>query len=221
MEFGVLGPLAVWKDGRELALGAAKQRAVLAVLLLRANEVVPTARVIDELWGEHPPLRAVKSVQVFVSQLRKILGEGVVETRPAGYVLRVGAGALDIERFESLLSRGASLLASGAAAEAAAALRSALAVWRGPALADLQDETRARRSSTSSASIRACRCASSRRRSSSRTRRSTWSRRGARQRTSRQEPSLFCSPMPRARPSFSPASGAPSTQNCSRSTADS
>jgi predicted ATPase/DNA-binding SARP family transcriptional activator len=141
MEFGILGPLAVWKDGDELALGPAKQRAVLAVLLLRANEVVPTAKVVEELWGEQPPLRAAKTVQVFISQLRKILGEGVVETRGAGYVLRAEAGTVDSERFERLLGRGGSLLSSGAAAEAAAVLRDALAVWRGPALADLQDES--------------------------------------------------------------------------------
>ena len=76
MEFGVLGPLAVWKDGRELSLRAAKQRAVLALLLLRANEVVPTARLVDELWGERPPATAVKTVQVYVSQLRKAARRG-------------------------------------------------------------------------------------------------------------------------------------------------
>src|SRR5713226_3043932 len=66
VEFGILGPLAVWKDGRELPLGGAKQRAVLAVLVLRANEVVPTARLVDELWGERPPATAAKAVQVHV-----------------------------------------------------------------------------------------------------------------------------------------------------------
>jgi DNA-binding SARP family transcriptional activator len=144
MEFGVLGPLAVWKDGREVPLAASKQRAVLAVLLLRANEPVPTARLVDELWGERPPSTAVKAAQVYVSQLRKTLGEGVIETQPTGYVLRLEAEALDSGRFESLLDRGRSLLAGGAAEKAAEELRSALALWRGPALADFQYEPFAR-----------------------------------------------------------------------------
>ena len=79
---------------------------MLAVLLLRANELVPTARLVDELWGERPPATAVKAVQVHVSQLRKTLGEGVLETRPTGYLLRVEPGALDLDRFEGLLERG-------------------------------------------------------------------------------------------------------------------
>ena len=95
MQFGLLGPLAVWMEGHEVPLGAPKQRALLALLLLRANQVVPTARLIDELWGERPPARAVKTVQVYVSQLRKLLGEGVIETRSGGYLVRVDAGALD------------------------------------------------------------------------------------------------------------------------------
>src|SRR5262245_41105184 len=144
MEFGVLGPLAAWHDGRELELGSPKQRATLAVLLLRANAFVATATVVDQLWGERPPARAVKTVQVYVSGLRKLLGENVIDTRPAGYRMHVGQGALDLDRFEELLARGRTLLASGAAADAAAALRDALALWRGPALADLQDESFAR-----------------------------------------------------------------------------
>ncbi len=140
----MLGPLAVWKAGRELPLGAAKQRAVLAVLLLRANEPVPTATLVDELWGERPPSTAVKAAQVHVSHLRKTLGADAIETRPAGYVLRVEAGALDADRFESLLERGRTLLAGGDAEEAAGALRAALALWRGPALADVRYESFAR-----------------------------------------------------------------------------
>ena len=74
MEYGILGPLTVSREGRELRLGGARQRSLLAVLLLRANELVPTARIVDELWGERPPATAVKAVQVQVSQLRKLLG---------------------------------------------------------------------------------------------------------------------------------------------------
>jgi predicted ATPase/DNA-binding SARP family transcriptional activator len=144
MEFGVLGPLAAWKDGGEVALGAAKQRSVLALLLLRANEVMPTARLVDELWDERPPARAVKTVQVYVSQLRKALGDGAIETRTGGYLLRVEPGALDADRFESLIERARSSLAAGAADEASAACREALALWRGPALSDLEQERWAR-----------------------------------------------------------------------------
>ena len=75
VEYGILGPLTVSRDGRELQLGGARQRSVLAVLLLRANELVPTARIVDELWGERLPATAVKAVQVQVSQLRKLLDE--------------------------------------------------------------------------------------------------------------------------------------------------
>ncbi len=83
-------------------------------------------------------------MQGYVSQLRKVLGEAVLETRPAGYVLRVEAGALDLERFEGLLEQGRTLLADGAAEEAGRVLREALALWRGPALADFQYESFAR-----------------------------------------------------------------------------
>jgi DNA-binding SARP family transcriptional activator len=75
VDYGILGPLAAWDDGRELPLGAPKQRAVLALLLLRRNELVPTATLVDLLWGERPPATAVKAVQVYVSQLRKALGD--------------------------------------------------------------------------------------------------------------------------------------------------
>ncbi len=144
MEFGILGSLAVWVDGRELPLGGAKQRALLAVLLLRPNELVPRARLVEELWGEEPPATAVKAVQGYVSHLRKVLGEAVLETRPGGYVLCLEAGALDVQRFEGLLEQGRRLLADGAAEEAGRVLREALALWRGPALAEFQYESFAR-----------------------------------------------------------------------------
>jgi predicted ATPase/DNA-binding SARP family transcriptional activator len=144
VEFGILGPLAVWEDGREIELGAAKQRALLAVLLLHAGETMATERLVDALWGEKPPATSVKALQVYVSQLRKVLGEGVVETRPLGYVLRVDESALDLRRFEGLLAEGRRLLTDGAAQDAAVALREALALWRGPALADVQYESFAR-----------------------------------------------------------------------------
>src|SRR6476469_4505408 len=144
MAFALLGPLAVRHEGQELALGPVGQRAVLAILLLRANEVVTTASIVDRLWGERPPARAVKTVQVYVSQLRKALGESAIETHTGGYLVRVEPGALDLERFERLVERGRLLLSSGAAGEASAVLRDALGVWRGPALVDFSDEAFAR-----------------------------------------------------------------------------
>src|SRR5690242_19519508 len=144
LEFGILGPVAAWNDGRELPLGGAKQRSLLAVLLLRPNELVPTPRIVDELWGEQPPATAVKTVQVFVSHLRKVLGDGTLETQPGGYVVKVAPGSLDCQRFESLLDDGRRLLGEGDARQAGELLRKALALWRGPPLADFQYESFAR-----------------------------------------------------------------------------
>src|SRR4030095_2373690 len=86
-EFRVLGPLEASKGGRAVEVGAGKQRALLAVLLLRAGEVVSADRLIDALWGEEPPPSALNSVHVYVSQLRKVLGDGLLETRGRGCVL--------------------------------------------------------------------------------------------------------------------------------------
>jgi DNA-binding SARP family transcriptional activator/DNA-binding beta-propeller fold protein YncE len=135
MEFRILGPLEVEDDGRLLALGGAKQRALLAVLLLHANEVVSRDRLIDELWGGSPPETASTALQVHVSQLRKELGRDVIVTQAPGYRIRVEPGGLDVERFEALVDE-----ARGAEASAAAErLREALALWRGLPLADIDD----------------------------------------------------------------------------------
>ena len=157
MEFGILGPLGGLGGRGELELGAAKQRALLAILLLHAGETMSTERLVDALWDEKPPATAVKALQVYVSQLRKALGDGVVETRPLGYVVRVEDGALDLQRFERLLDEGRQLLAAGAPAEAGEVLRRSLALWRGAPLADFRYEAFAR---TRSAGWK--RCASSR-----------------------------------------------------------
>src|SRR5919201_669694 len=96
MEFRLLGPLEVADSGRPVAVGAGKRRALLALLLLHANEVVSAERLIDELWGERPPATVAKSLHVYVSQLRKELahgngsGDGVLRTRGNGYVVEVG-----------------------------------------------------------------------------------------------------------------------------------
>ena len=110
MEYRVLGPLEVLADGHPLKLGGVKQRALLAILLLRANEVVARDVLVDELWGEKPPSDAAHSLDVQVSRLRKALeagtGERMLLTRRGGYVLRVASDALDLSRFESLLAEG-------------------------------------------------------------------------------------------------------------------
>ena len=128
---------------------AAKQRALLALLLLNANSAVSADRLIDELWGEDAPATAQSALQVHVSQLRRVLephrGQGdtheVVVTRPPGYVVRLAPDQLDLHRFERLLAEGAQSLADGRPQAASALLGEALALWRGPALADLLFET--------------------------------------------------------------------------------
>jgi predicted ATPase/DNA-binding SARP family transcriptional activator len=134
-DFRLLGPLEVARDGRALAIGGARQRALLALLLLHANELVPRERLIDGLWGEEPPETAPNALQVAVHALRKLLGRERIVTRGQGYLLRVEPGELDLERFERLVERAR---AEGPAA-AAETLREALALWRGRALGDLAD----------------------------------------------------------------------------------
>jgi DNA-binding SARP family transcriptional activator len=136
MEFRILGPLEVWDGGCEVSLGGPKPRALLAVLLLHPNEVVPADRLIDELWGEDSPERAAAALRVNVSRLRKALPQDVLATRSPGYVIRVEPDALDLHCFERLVAEGRSLLARSLAADASNRLREALSLWRGPALAD-------------------------------------------------------------------------------------
>src|SRR5687768_15517041 len=109
MEFRLLGPLEVSERGRPLPLGGPKQRSLLTFLLLRANELVPVELLVDELWGESPPATVGKSVQIYVSRLRKQLGEGRLVTRAPGYLLRLDPSELDVARFEQLVgaARGA------------------------------------------------------------------------------------------------------------------
>lgn len=138
MEFRILGPLDVADDRLEsIPIAGQKQRALLAILLLRANEVVSRERLVEELWGEQPPKTATASLQNSISQLRKLLGPGRLVTKPPGYVLRVEADELDLHRFERALREAREL----APDERAAALEQALALWRGPALADFEFES--------------------------------------------------------------------------------
>ncbi len=136
MEFRLLGPLEVVERDRPVALGGAKQRSLLAVLLLHSNQVVSADRLIDELWGDAPPPTAAKSIQVHVSRLRKELGDGRVATRAPGYVLHVDPSELDLARFDQLVDEASRADPKSAAEK----LRQALALWRGPALADLAYE---------------------------------------------------------------------------------
>jgi DNA-binding SARP family transcriptional activator len=144
MEFQVLGPLEAWDEGRELSLGGPRPRALLAVLLLHANEVVPADRLIDDLWGEDSPEDAAAALRVNVSRLRKALPEDVLVTRSPGYVLVVEPDALDLHRFERLVDEGRSLLSRSLAGDGSERLREALSLWRGPALADFAYESFAR-----------------------------------------------------------------------------
>jgi DNA-binding SARP family transcriptional activator len=135
-QFHILGPLEVAGEDGPLRLGGAKQRALLALLALNAGRVIPTDTLVDQLWGEHPPRTAVTSLQNFVSQLRKLLGPETLMTRAPGYVLHVDPNQVDTFRFERLLAE-----ARGAPpAEREARLREALALWRGPPLADFAFE---------------------------------------------------------------------------------
>ena len=100
MDFRLLGPLEVAEHDRSVVLGGVKQRALLAVLLLHANDVVSTEQLVDEVWGESPPATVAKSIQVYVSRLRKQLGDGRLVTRTPGYVLQVDPSELDLACFE-------------------------------------------------------------------------------------------------------------------------
>ncbi len=141
MRFGILGPFEVADNrGRELALGGRKQRSVLAILLLHAGEVVSSERLIDELWGERAPASAAKIVQVYVSKLRKALGDGLLLTRRSGYVLQTEGVEVDVDRFERLATAARDALRAGDPRRAADCSREALGLWRGTPLADFAYE---------------------------------------------------------------------------------
>ena len=133
MQFRILGPLEVERTGGLLTLGGAKQRAVLAVLLLRANRVVSRDRLVDAVWGERAPETAYSALQGYVSALRKTLGADLILTRAPGYVLETAPTSVDLGRFESLVAEGSTALAAGEAGRASARLREALDLWRGRA----------------------------------------------------------------------------------------
>jgi DNA-binding SARP family transcriptional activator/streptogramin lyase len=146
LDFRLLGPLEVFDGARAVVIGGGKRRSLLALLVLHGNEVVSADRLIDELWGEHPPPTAAKGLQVYVSQLRKELQNGsdrdgdVLVTRANGYVLVLGPDDVDVQRFERSLNAGERALAAGEPDRAAQRLRQGLALWRGPPLADFTYE---------------------------------------------------------------------------------
>ena len=148
LQFGLLGPLEATRGGAPVALGAARQRALLALLLIHANEVVPAEQLIDSLWGAEPPSGAAHSVQVYVSGLRKVLEPDrdaehparVIVTQRPGYVVRVDAADFDASRFEALVRDGRAAISAGDPATASASLGEALGLWRGPALVDFAYE---------------------------------------------------------------------------------
>jgi class 3 adenylate cyclase/DNA-binding winged helix-turn-helix (wHTH) protein len=142
MDFRILGPLEALDGRQPVALGGSKRRAVLALLLLHANETLGSDRMIDELWGEHAPAAAAKTLQVHISRLRKALGGSgdLLVTRGHGYELQLDPERLDAHRFERLVTTGRNELEAGRPEPATAALEQALSLWRGPPLADLAYE---------------------------------------------------------------------------------
>jgi DNA-binding SARP family transcriptional activator/pimeloyl-ACP methyl ester carboxylesterase len=146
VEFRILGPLEVARDGRKVELASPKQRAVLAALVLYANHVVSASALVEAVWSGSPPATAAHALQVYVSALRRLLepdrgadqAPALLLTRTPGYLLRVGPGQLDSDRFENLIAQGRAHLATGSAEIAAGLLRNGLALWRGPALSDLE-----------------------------------------------------------------------------------
>ena len=140
VEYRVLGPLEALVDGQEVALGPPRHRALLVLLLAQANYVVPTTRLIDELWGDDPAASAANILQGAVSQLRKALGKDAIETRGAGYAVIVEPNRLDVHVFERFADAGTAALDQGRVDEAATALGEALGLWRGESLGDLAGE---------------------------------------------------------------------------------
>jgi DNA-binding SARP family transcriptional activator len=136
MEYRILGPLEVFDNGTPVALGGAKRRSLLAILLLHANETVPSSRLIDELWDERPPETAPNTLHVYLSQLRKVLGPDAVKRRAAGYELRLDGNFFDLAHFERLVAEAS----NQEPGKRAATLQEALELWRGSPLAGVGGE---------------------------------------------------------------------------------
>ena len=140
MRVRILGPFQVGDGGRRIAIDGVRQRAVLADLVLHANEVVPSEQLLVELWGEDSPASAANALQAAISRLRKVLPAGRLITTASGYMLRVFPAELDVAQFGQLIFEGRDALAAGAAAEAMQLLDQALTLWRGSPLIDFRYE---------------------------------------------------------------------------------
>src|SRR5262249_48609193 len=148
IEIGLLGPLAVQRDGRALPLSGARLRCLLAVLAVRTNQVVPSDAIVDALWGDSPPASTTTALHVLVSRLRQALqpgrqaraDDGLVSTVPPGYMLHAERISVDALCFEDDVASGRDALAACRWDDAVAAFGTALARWRGPALAEFADE---------------------------------------------------------------------------------
>jgi predicted ATPase/DNA-binding SARP family transcriptional activator len=136
----MLGPLEVTVDGHQISLGGRRQRALLALLLLHANTVVSRHRLIDGVWGGEPPPSASESLDAYLYRLRTIIGPDRLPRRAGGYVLRVEPGELDVDDFDRLVAKARQATDANDTVRAVRALEAALALWRGPPLADLSDE---------------------------------------------------------------------------------
>jgi DNA-binding SARP family transcriptional activator len=136
VQFQILGRLEVLEHDQALALGGAKQRAVLAILLIHRGQVLSGERLINELWSERAPATAAKTLHGYISHLRKAIGDDALLTRGRGYQLMLEPGELDVDRFERLAAEGRAALSDGDPGRAAERLREALSVWRGPPLAE-------------------------------------------------------------------------------------
>ena len=140
MRFRILGPLEVWTDGKWQPISAEKWRSLLACLLLRAGQIVPTDALTYELWGDDPPARAKNLISIYVLRLRRLLGDAdgrLLAWRAPGYVLTLADGDLDAARFDSLVADGRRALAAGDPVRAAALLSGGLGMWRGAFLEDV------------------------------------------------------------------------------------
>jgi DNA-binding SARP family transcriptional activator len=138
MEFRILGPLAVSGPDGPIAVDAGKVRALLELLLLHANEVIPGDRLVDSLWGDAPSESAEHAIEVYISRLRRALGQERIERQAPGYRIVIQPGELDLHRFEALTTEADAALDAGDPAEALRLFREAEALWRGPALAELR-----------------------------------------------------------------------------------
>src|ERR1700749_2266797 len=140
MRFRILGPLEVLSPDGGTAISAPKWRSLLACLLIRPSQLVPTDLLIDELWGDNPPNTANNLVSIYVHRLRQVIGDvegrGLVYREP-GYLLRLAPGDLNLQQVESQVTAGSNALAAGYLKTAGTLLSEALALWRGPLLADV------------------------------------------------------------------------------------